>query len=56
MDERQQSTKENPMPKEYIGKWLHEDAKHIDDIDYGLYSMAKYECPNCGISFKCELA
>jgi hypothetical protein len=51
--------KNSPMPKGDNGWWLHPDANHVNDDYYGLTGggdYANYECSNCNLHFRVELA
>lgn len=60
MSDRNICTKENPFKEGMAGGWEHPDAVEIEE-DYGKGGgvadgdYIKYQCPNCGKTFKEEL-
>lgn len=53
VDDRFVCTRENPWSREKAERSAHPDAREIDN--HLCDCCAKYECPNCGLIFKCEL-
>jgi len=49
-------TKENPWDSTKGDRAEHPDAKYLRDVDYGDgCCVAKYSCPNCGLTFGEEI-
>lgn len=50
-------TKDAPMPKGDMGRWLHPDAVCVYEEYNGTHSgnFERYECPHCGVRFMVEL-
>jgi hypothetical protein len=55
-EDRYVCTKENPWEPGF-GRAMHPDAKYLKDKDYGDGECTEvYHCPNCDLTFECEIA